>query len=141
LLDDGVVIKEGYEYLLTDIGTGIARLLAVIDGESERLFGKEVRKLNKEKVQAFQSPLKIEMSVLSGGLLWLRTIGYLLPQTYALDILRKALLLGTSWSSSSIQSSMVVLAISCLILLPLGFLFLKMGIDHAKKYGTLSRWV
>jgi len=140
-MDEGVVRKNGYEYLLTDFRRGIARLLSMMEGESERLFGKEVRKLNKEKVQAFQSPLKIEMSVLSGGLLWLRTIGYLLPQTYALDILRKALLLGTSWSSSSIQSSMVVLAISCLILLPLGFLFLKMGIDHAKKYGTLSRWV
>jgi hypothetical protein len=49
LLDEGVVTKEGDQYLLTEFGTGIARLLQTIEGESHRLFQKEVTTLKKEE--------------------------------------------------------------------------------------------
>lgn len=50
LLDEGIIKKEDDQYLLTDFGRNVARLMNTIEGESQRLFQKEVNTLEKEVV-------------------------------------------------------------------------------------------
>ncbi len=48
LLDEGVITKNEDQYLLTDYGKGIARLLDTMEGESQKLFQKEATSMKKE---------------------------------------------------------------------------------------------
>jgi len=57
LLDEGVITKKGDQYLLTDYGKGIARLLKTMGGESHRLFQREVTPMKKELVIDFHNCL------------------------------------------------------------------------------------
>ena len=53
LLGDGIIVKKEDQYLLTDYGKGIARLLNTVEGESRRLFQKEVTPMKKDLVINF----------------------------------------------------------------------------------------
>ncbi|MBU3902247.1 MAG: ABC transporter permease [Candidatus Thermoplasmatota archaeon] len=65
----------------------------------------------------------------------------ILPQTYAIDAIRRVLLNGEGISSPSIQLTIVYLIVFSIILLPLGMFMFNIGIRKAEKEGTLARWM
>jgi ABC-2 type transport system permease protein len=65
----------------------------------------------------------------------------ILPQTYAIDAIRRVLLNGEGISSPSIQLTIIYLIIFSVILLPLGMFMFNAGIRKAEKEGTLARWM
>jgi len=71
---------------------------------------------------------------------WCRTIGYLLPQTYANDAARMALLSGASIMNPLIIGDLSRLIISAIITVPIGIFLFKRSLRKAEKDGTLSRW-
>lgn len=71
---------------------------------------------------------------------WARTIGYLLPQTYAYDAARMALLSGASITDPLVQSDLSTLIFFSFTTIPLGILFFRKSLRKAEKDGTLSRW-
>lgn len=68
-------------------------------------------------------------------------ISKILPQTYAIDAIRRILLNSEGISSHSIQLTIAYLIIFSIILLPLGIFMFNMGIRKAEKDGTLARWM
>lgn len=84
---------------------------------------------------------------------WLQKIGLCLPQTYAIDAVRR-LFLGISpstitlspqeWFSftplGALGADILILCLFLLFLLPMGFLSFKLGLKKAKSDGCLSRW-
>ena len=68
-------------------------------------------------------------------------ISKILPQTYAIDAIRRVLLNGEGISSPSIQLTIIYLIIFSIILLPLGMFMFNIGIRKAEKEGTLARWM
>ncbi len=68
-------------------------------------------------------------------------ISKILPQTYAIDAIRRVLLNGEGLSSPSIQLTIVYLIVFSIILLPLGMFMFNLGIRKAEKDGTLARWM
>jgi len=71
---------------------------------------------------------------------WARAIGYLLPQTYAYDAARIALLSEASITNPLIAGDFSMLILFSFITIPVGILFFKMSLRKAEKDGTLSRW-
>lgn len=71
---------------------------------------------------------------------WGRAIGYLLPQTYAYDAARMALLSGASITDPLIVGDLSKLVLSALITVPIGVFLFKRSLRKAEKDGTLSRW-
>jgi ABC-2 type transport system permease protein len=71
---------------------------------------------------------------------WGRAIGYLLPQTYAYDAARMALLSGASISNPLVVNDLTKLIISALITVPIGIFLFRRSLKKAEKDGTLSRW-
>lgn len=65
----------------------------------------------------------------------------ILPQTYAIDAIRRILLNSEGISSHSIQLTIIYLIIFSIILLPLGMFMFNIGIRKAEKEGTLARWM
>jgi len=55
LLDEDIITKNGDQYILTDYGKGTARLLNTIEGETHRLFPKDVTPMKKELVIDFHN--------------------------------------------------------------------------------------
>lgn len=81
---------------------------------------------------------------------WLQKLALCLPQTYAIDALRR-LFLATSprgvtlatqgwFSLAPLSADVLILCFLLLLLLPLGLLFFKLGLRKAKNDGCLSRW-
>jgi len=68
-------------------------------------------------------------------------ISKILPQTYAIDAIRRILLNGEGISSPSIQLTIVYLIVFSIILLPIGMFMFNAGIRKAEKEGTLARWM
>ncbi|PIV68518.1 MAG: hypothetical protein COS08_06490 [Euryarchaeota archaeon CG01_land_8_20_14_3_00_38_12] len=68
-------------------------------------------------------------------------ISKILPQTYAIDAIRRILLNGEGISSPSIQLTIVYLIAFSIILLPIGMFMFNAGIRKAEKEGTLARWM
>lgn len=66
LLDEGILTKEEDQYLLTDFGKGISKLLGTIEGESRRIFGKEVKPLKKRIEVRYEAP-KITIEEITEG--------------------------------------------------------------------------
>ncbi|MHA2358466.1 MAG: winged helix-turn-helix domain-containing protein, partial [Candidatus Heimdallarchaeaceae archaeon] len=66
LLDEGILTKEDDQYLLTNYGEGISRLLDSIKGESQRIFGREVNRL-KERIKMRSKAPIITMEEIVGG--------------------------------------------------------------------------
>ena len=89
--------------------------------------------------------LYFPVSVLPG---WLQRFAFFLPQTYALDGARRALLPGSldirlieiEVALDPIMLDILMLSIFCLILVPLGYMIFKHSIKMAEKKGLLSRW-
>jgi len=71
---------------------------------------------------------------------WGRAIGYLLPQTYAYDAARMALLSGATITNPLIVSDLSELFISVLITVPIGVFLFRRSLRKAERDGTLSRW-
>lgn len=61
LLDERIITREEDQYLLTDSGKGIARLLDTIEGESQKLFRKEVKPMKMEESVAIQKAPNISI--------------------------------------------------------------------------------
>jgi len=62
----------------------------------------------------------------------------LMPYTYALDALRKSLILGATVASPGILFDLAVLVIYAVILLPLGLWSFRVGYDRVRAEGTTS---
>jgi len=77
---------------------------------------------------------------------WLRPVGYVLPHTYALEGIRRAVLTpdliywGSMFEWWSMWNIIFMLTVLAVILLPLGLYMFKRGIAHAERTGTLARW-
>lgn len=81
----------------------------------------------------------------------LQVLGAILPQTYALDALRRLLILGTTSEKvllahflvplNPVICDIIILAILSTVYVPLGYFVLKKGFRYAQKIGNLSRWV
>ncbi|RLE77759.1 MAG: hypothetical protein DRJ52_11075 [Thermoprotei archaeon] len=82
---------------------------------------------------------------------WLQALGLILPQTYALDALRRLLIRGSKPEDVLLVHSLLLfdpliidiifLIILSILYLPLGYYMFKKGIDFSRKIGNLSRWV
>ena len=83
--------------------------------------------------------------------MWLQVLGLILPQTYALDALRRLLIAGSKSEAvllvhsmlpfSPIVTDIIFLSVFSVLYLPFGYYMFKKGIDFARKIGNLSRWV
>jgi len=71
---------------------------------------------------------------------WARAIGYLLPQTYAYDAARMALLSGASLMNQLVASDISTLILFSFITIPMGVFLFKRSLRKAERDGTLSRW-
>jgi len=82
---------------------------------------------------------------------WLQKIGLCLPQTYAIDAVRRLFLRISpstitlspqEWFSftTPLGADILILCLFLLFLLPLGFFSFKLGLRKAKSDGCLSRW-
>ncbi len=69
---------------------------------------------------------------------WLQTIAKLLPVTYALDAMRLALLKGAGWGE--LRTDLVVLALFCLVLLPISLLSFRLAVNKARTDGSLTHY-
>jgi ABC-2 type transport system permease protein len=70
-----------------------------------------------------------------------QTLSKILPQTYAIDAIRRILLNGEGITSPTIQLTIVYLVIFSIVLLPIGMWMFNRGIKKAEKEGTLARWM
>lgn len=69
-----------------------------------------------------------------------RTISYILPQTYSYDVARMGLLMGAHPTDPTVIGSLIRLVVISCITLPIGIFLFRKAIRKAEKYGTLSRW-
>jgi ABC-2 type transport system permease protein len=67
-----------------------------------------------------------------------RQLSYLVPITYALDALRNVLLLGAGFEG--IASSLTMLLVMSLVLIPIGYKVFFICLERAKKEGTLGQY-
>jgi len=82
---------------------------------------------------------------------WLQVLGLMLPQTYALDALRRLLIAGSKSEAvllvhlmfpfDPIVTDIIFLSVFSVLYLPFGYYMFKKGIDFARRIGNLSRWV
>jgi ABC-2 type transport system permease protein len=68
----------------------------------------------------------------------LRAISYLLPTTYALDALRQTLIKNASFGQ--ILHQLMILILTAMISLPVGFYIFRLGFDKARRAGTLAEY-
>ncbi len=68
----------------------------------------------------------------------LRLVAKLLPITYALRVMRQALLAGASWSE--LAPDLVALAIFCIVLLPFSLLIFHHAVQRARFEGMLAHY-
>ena len=69
---------------------------------------------------------------------WLQSIARLLPITYALRIMRGALLSGASWAD--LRTDFLILALFCVILLPVSLLTFRFAVQRARQEGSLAHY-
>ena len=69
---------------------------------------------------------------------WLQVISRLMPLTYALRLMRKALLAGASWSE--LANDFMALLAFCLILFPLSLVVFRTAVQRARLEGTLAHY-
>jgi len=74
-------------------------------------------------------------------------IALFLPQTYAIDAVRRLLNVSTDaplvtfGSLSAVQTDLLILAVSAIALLTCGIATFSLGVAKAQRDGGLSRWV
>ncbi|MFN2165596.1 MAG: ABC transporter permease [Anaerolineae bacterium] len=69
---------------------------------------------------------------------WLQTLARLLPITYALDSMRRALLVNASFQD--LLPDMIALAFFCLVLVPASLLIFRKAVYRAKMDGSLAHY-
>lgn len=69
---------------------------------------------------------------------WLQLFAYMLPLTYALQAMRGALLLGSSWQQ--LAPDMLALLLFCVVLFPLALLVFRYAVDKARAEGSLAHY-
>lgn len=69
---------------------------------------------------------------------WLQTISRLLPVTYAVDVMRLALLKGAGWAE--LRPNLLTLAGFCVVLFPLSLLIFRLAVERARLEGTLTHY-
>jgi ABC-type uncharacterized transport system permease subunit len=62
----------------------------------------------------------------------------LMPYTYALDAMRRSLILGATVANQEILLDLAILAAYAVILLPLGLWSFRIGFDRIRSEGTTS---
>ena len=71
----------------------------------------------------------------------IQVISKVLPQTYAIDAIRRILLNGEDISEPFILQAIIYLVVFSVVLLPLGMWMFNLGIKKAEREGTLARWM
>lgn len=66
---------------------------------------------------------------------WMQHISRFVPTTYALDALRRSLIIGEN--VSSLRKPLIILAATALVVVPLGVVVLRRAVRRAKAEGTL----
>jgi len=69
---------------------------------------------------------------------WLQFFAKLLPITYALQAMRKALLTGASWNE--LAPDLLALSIFCLLFFPLSLFIFRYAVDRARADGSLAHY-
>jgi ABC-2 type transport system permease protein len=69
---------------------------------------------------------------------YLQVISYILPTTYALHALRMTLIQNATFAQ--ILPQILVLILTAMITLPLGFYMFRWGFDKTRKTGTLAEY-
>jgi ABC-2 type transport system permease protein len=69
---------------------------------------------------------------------WARPVSYLIPLSWALDGLRRATLVGAS--PDEIGNSLIALAISCLLLVPLAWFAIRWATGRVRRDGSLGHY-
>ncbi len=69
---------------------------------------------------------------------WMRVFSYILPPTYALSVLRKALLSGSSFAS--VRSQIIILLLMTIVTVPLGIIIFRWGFNKARVDGSLIEY-
>lgn len=69
---------------------------------------------------------------------WLQVVANLLPITYALRVMRLALLRGVSWSD--VAPDLLILAGFCLLLFPLSLITFRYAVERARADGSLAHY-
>jgi ABC-2 type transport system permease protein len=67
-------------------------------------------------------------------------IGACLPQTYAYDAARLAVLTGANLGHPTIYRDMTIIILQTIILLPIGTILYRMSLRKAERDGALTRW-
>jgi len=75
-----------------------------------------------------------DVSVLPG---WVQVFSYLSPATYTLQAMRKAVMEGAGLGD--LQGSIILLLVTGLLTIPLGFMVFNMGENYVKRTGKLKR--
>lgn len=69
---------------------------------------------------------------------WLRAVSHLLPITYAVRLMREALLAGAGWREAF--PDLLALAIFAAVLLPAAFFAFRLAVDRARAAGSLAQY-
>ena len=69
---------------------------------------------------------------------WLQPLAQLVPLTYALRVMRLALLNGATWAE--LRSDFFALILFCVILLPLALIIFRLAVDWSRRDGSLSHY-
>jgi ABC-2 type transport system permease protein len=86
-------------------------------------------------LSALLSGIYYPVAVLPG---WLKQVAYLLPNTYALEAVRKVLLQGAALGA--IKAELSILALFCAVLIPLSLLSFHRAVHRAKVDGSLTHY-
>ena len=70
--------------------------------------------------------------------IWIRWTSYIMPTTYAIRALRKALLVNATFSS--VRGDVLILTLMSLITVPMGLATFKWGFNKAREKGSLVEY-
>jgi ABC-2 type transport system permease protein len=86
-------------------------------------------------LSGFLSGVIFPISVLPG---WLQKVSAILPPTYALSALRKALIIDATFND--VRGDVTILALMSSITIPLGIFVFRWGFNKARRDGTLVEY-
>jgi len=69
---------------------------------------------------------------------WLKRVAYLLPNTYALEAVRKLLFQEATFDT--VKKELFILTLFCLVLTPLGLPVFRLAVQRAKVDGSLTHY-
>ena len=77
---------------------------------------------------------------LANNVSFLYYISRIFPPSYAIDAIRRVLMLDQGFSNPEIQLSLLALAIFAVVLFPIGVYSFRMGIKKGEQTGSLAKW-